>query len=438
MKKRAFTLTELLVVVVIIGVMSAVVLPKFTKVVESRKTTEAEEMMAAVRNEQEARCSISKTYQTNLSKLASYKAGKNFTYSNSGGVGMTASAKSGKYTLKMPSYADGRICCDDAYCQNSLNKNYPKCSELTASSTFVTANADCGASWEEPGERETGPDLSGCINEGTQGRSCTNKCNQTGTQVRTCINGSWGDWGACSVTDADCQTECDPDPAIKPTAQTKTCSPCGETVTENVTCNESTWTWETSWPDCKTQDQCETCPSGKVEVDGQCCLPGQVVRKGQCLWDYEPKRFELHTLVVCHPATVSSLFPDADPYAGIQGSHAMSSNPGSCVALGYSYYKGGSLSKVNTQGCSPHYAYVRDGSWWNGGERVTGVEVSASESDQDWCDRVCGSQQTSCTSKGIIDKGNPPAYCGTYRCSNGYHCDNATGGTGIGLECVRR
>ncbi len=38
MKNKAFTLTELLVVVVIIGTLSAVVLPKFTKVIETRRT----------------------------------------------------------------------------------------------------------------------------------------------------------------------------------------------------------------------------------------------------------------------------------------------------------------------------------------------------------------------------------------------------------------
>ena len=40
-KKRAFTLTELLIVVIVIGVLSAVVLPKFNKIIETRKTTEA-------------------------------------------------------------------------------------------------------------------------------------------------------------------------------------------------------------------------------------------------------------------------------------------------------------------------------------------------------------------------------------------------------------
>ena len=82
MKKKAFTLTELLVVVVIIGVLSAVVLPKFTKVLETRKTTEAESIMAAVRNEQEARCMLDKDYTGNKNNLASLpkSESKNFDY----------------------------------------------------------------------------------------------------------------------------------------------------------------------------------------------------------------------------------------------------------------------------------------------------------------------------------------------------------------------
>ena len=53
--RRAFTLTELLIVVIVIGVLSAVTLPKFNRVIENRKVTEAEEMMSAVRTEQVVR-----------------------------------------------------------------------------------------------------------------------------------------------------------------------------------------------------------------------------------------------------------------------------------------------------------------------------------------------------------------------------------------------
>ena len=69
-KKKAFTLTELLVVVIVIGVLSAAVLPKFSKVIETRKTTEAEELMASVRTEQEKRCALDKPYLTQMSEAA--------------------------------------------------------------------------------------------------------------------------------------------------------------------------------------------------------------------------------------------------------------------------------------------------------------------------------------------------------------------------------
>jgi prepilin-type N-terminal cleavage/methylation domain-containing protein len=68
-KKKAFTLTELLIVVIVIGILAALVLPKFTRIMETRKTTEAEEIMAAIRTEQEARCALSKPYTTNFAHL---------------------------------------------------------------------------------------------------------------------------------------------------------------------------------------------------------------------------------------------------------------------------------------------------------------------------------------------------------------------------------
>ena len=94
MKKKAFTLTEVLVVVVIIGVLAAVVLPRFTKVLEARRTTEAEDIMRAVRTEQEARCMLDKNYTAQKKDLASFPVneGNNYTYAFNT-VGMEAESK---------------------------------------------------------------------------------------------------------------------------------------------------------------------------------------------------------------------------------------------------------------------------------------------------------------------------------------------------------
>ncbi|MBP5430248.1 MAG: type II secretion system protein [Elusimicrobiaceae bacterium] len=144
MKKKAFTLTELLVAVVIIGVLSAIVLPKFTKVLETRKTSEAEEMMAAVRTEQEARCMLDKPYvtqaeQTQRHLLASMpkNTGTYFSYTLTN-TGIEAQRIEKDYKLSIPSYADGRICCTGTGC-DKLDKDYPKCSDLTN----LARNEDC-------------------------------------------------------------------------------------------------------------------------------------------------------------------------------------------------------------------------------------------------------------------------------------------------------
>ena len=143
MTKKAFTLTELLVVVVIIGVLAAVVLPKFSHIIEARRTTEAENIMRAVRSEQEARCSLDRNYTANAEKLAviPQDQGTNYRYALQAS-GMSATRADDTYTLHM-AYRDGRICCQGEGC-NALSK-YDTCTaEYLAQAN--NASDECAAS----------------------------------------------------------------------------------------------------------------------------------------------------------------------------------------------------------------------------------------------------------------------------------------------------
>lgn len=205
-KERAFTLTELLVVVIVIGVLAAVVLPKYSKVMETRKTTEAEELMAAVRTEQEKRCMLDENYLTDLSDLSDIIPSvntKNFVYrSNQQGTGIEAQSK-GKYsyTLKMPSYADGRLCCENEEQCSKLNKDYPLCSDLIARADYQSGAECAGESVPEvPAEK----DCTGAKPAESQ------LCNECGTQTRTVkcdtSTGNWvvGAWSQCDKTPEEC------------------------------------------------------------------------------------------------------------------------------------------------------------------------------------------------------------------------------------------
>ena len=284
--KRAFTLTELLIVVIVIGVLSAVTLPKFNRVIENRKVTEAEEMMSAVRTEQERRCTLDQNYTTNFDSLSDVIASantKNYTYSLQS-QGISAKSNSGDYTLKILSYEDGSYCCTGAGCKK-LNKNYPDCAGLS----FPTSNcAGTEGAITPPGTEPTPgePETPECSNGAVQG---SQSCNGCGTQTtQKCVGGKWvASLGECSKTVEECASEC----AEGTVSGSQTCNGCGTQTTQKCVGGK----WVASLGECsKTVEECASeCAEGTVSGSQTCngcgtqttqkCVGGKwVASLGEC------------------------------------------------------------------------------------------------------------------------------------------------------------
>ena len=321
-KKKAFTLTELLVVVIVIGVLSAAVLPKFSKVIETRKTTEAEELMASIRTEQEKRCALDKPYLTQMSELTDVvktASTKNYQI-NLQDKGIKAASK-GKYsyTLQMPSYADGRICCDGDDCEK-LNKNYPSCTgfsyepspdscagTITEPSTPTPCEIDptscecnpnqakccaAGEVWQDGQCVQEEPVPSGCSDEHTEGelalkligsgdKLVLNKCSLT-----ECATTSYH-WHCGADTEYEWEkteeTNCEPKPS-----DTKPCENAGNKIasgnmTATYTCTSSGWSqsgWDRSA--CRYICDASTKPQEDPNKTMQCNYCGKAVIGYEC------------------------------------------------------------------------------------------------------------------------------------------------------------
>lgn len=143
-RKRGFTLIEMLVVVVVIGILAMAVMPKFNKVFATRQTTEAEEMLLAIRQEQVMRCAQEESYEVDdisnlgISETLNEGQSKYFAYGVGDEGAFAASASIKNLVLRIPYYELGKICCDGSAC-DTLNKNYPTCDELA---TEYDSNAD--------------------------------------------------------------------------------------------------------------------------------------------------------------------------------------------------------------------------------------------------------------------------------------------------------
>ena len=295
-KKKAFTLTELLVVVIVIGILSAAVLPKFSKVIETRRTTEAEELLTAIRTEQERRCTLDKPYAGYFEDLGDIIASKsdtpktetkNYSYQLEE-YGASATRLDKDYKIAIPSYSDGRLCCEGSYCA-SLNKNYPLCSELKPEAALCAADL-CEVAYQcNPGATET----KNC-ECGSQSRSCSGGC-QWSAWSGSCWNKSGGrtESKSCQeiqsnlrgTTTRVCQPTCDGKgscpawttsgcsvckaPAGEPTSQS---CPTGYSGTQTRTWNTSTCSWnEWNTSGCEEEGDCNDADYKKSHKS-KCCV----------------------------------------------------------------------------------------------------------------------------------------------------------------------
>ena len=289
MSKRAFTLIELLLVVIVIFILATVAIPKYKRVLENNRTAEAEKILNAVRTEQEARCIAGKNYlgedrRADLASLKGVGVSQNYKYNLMPGA--IEAQRSDKYALKMW-YKTGEVCCSGPGC-STLNKNYPLCTEDMAD--------ECTASDVPAPPLPPNPEPPSCGPQPTT-LPAPKTCNTCGVQTPSYVcnestNWSWETtWSECSAPP-------------KPTAVTlPSCGKCG---TRPLICDPETASWivdnnscvnevgvctpgEMEIVGCDTMSSPSFPPAGTSQYTGSDLIPAITVRKcaaDGCSWEY--------------------------------------------------------------------------------------------------------------------------------------------------------
>ncbi len=146
LNRKAYTLSQF-VLLWVLGILFVILVS--LNVLRYRATAqakEAEAFMQEVRTEQEDRCALGRKYAVYNNHLKTFYKRKNSTrairYDLSSGHGISAHHKLLDFRLEMPSYSDGRICCDNC---GQLNRYYAPCAALIKRSDFVKADPECTA-----------------------------------------------------------------------------------------------------------------------------------------------------------------------------------------------------------------------------------------------------------------------------------------------------
>ncbi len=254
--KKGFTLTEVLVVVLIIGVISAIAYPVYTKSINKSRAVEAINLLEMVRNKQIANYARKGEYLPTFSNIGQLTSNAEAEVKTEGDAILTVN---GKYELAMnnatncmsaayipakgkpaiftfsSSYEDAGLGCDGDICKTFGNivgssSSVCNCGTKTCSSPYnlnsKTCNCDCPLACTEGGCHDKNPSRTetqacGYNNSGTQSRTCPESCSSE-------CNTSWS-----SCTGQSCNQSTKP-------ASTQNCANCGQ-KTQSVTCENGSW-----------------------------------------------------------------------------------------------------------------------------------------------------------------------------------------------------
>lgn len=258
--KKGFTLTEVLVVILIISVLAAIVYPMYTKVITKSRAVEAINLLEMVRSKQLQKFARDKAYYTTVAGLGQLTSSeeqsvegpvlkvKDYTISlNTDKSCMTASyVKNGQSIFSFSSsYERSGLGCTGDICSSFGNiigtsQDVCNCGNKTCSNgeTLDENTCECkcfrgcnqgGKCFDPYGGGESRPCASGCGTE-TSTSSCggavwtgscgapylkypiSEACSGGGTRTRSCTSdcggGSCGVWSACTGGKTPCPASC--------------------------------------------------------------------------------------------------------------------------------------------------------------------------------------------------------------------------------------
>ena len=264
-KRKGFTLTELLVVIVVIAVLSAIAMPIYTKAITRSRAGDALKVLSLASAKQEVYLHNNDRFANNFNELGAPVKGL------SGNTGETKQL--GHFEFAMDNSCIVAIRTADNY---RIYRNFD-------TQEIGCVGGGCSVIASLVPEKNVGCELKDIEDngDGNAGKVKATLCTPTttttdgcdGGRIKTCgANGMWGSCHCPSGLSWNGSTCGACDEGTKP-AESDTCGGGSGTQTRMVTCDSSTWTWTWGPWTC-------TCPPGtQLNSSGVCssmvCTPNE-------------------------------------------------------------------------------------------------------------------------------------------------------------------